>query len=109
MRTGALLVAWCWTRTTQRCGASVPSPRVHGHTVACQYVFQTYSGLFQRPLKGFRPSAFSEKAAGATSPVLRKELAYWKAAEAYANWAGTVEAGTDMVNTCDHLGFSSLD
>ena len=68
-----------------------------------------HSGVFQRPLKGFRSSAFSEKVAGATSPVLRNELAYWKAAKAYANWTGTVEAGTAMVNTCDHLGFSSLD
>lgn len=90
-------------------GASVASPGVHRNTVACQYVFQTYSGVFQRPLKGFQPSAFSEKVAGAASPVLRKELAYWEAAKAYKNWAGTVEVGTVMVNTCDHLGLGGLD
>lgn len=85
------------------------SAGAHRTRVACQYVYQTYSGLFQRPLKGLHPGAFSEKVADAASPVLRKELVYWKAAKAFKNWAGTDEAGVAMVNTCDHLGLSRLD
>ena len=114
MRTGALLTALLIAGSAglaqpSDTGAATASPGVHRNTVACQYVYQTYSGLFQRPLKGFRPSAFSEKVGDAASPVLRKEVAYWKAAKAYKNGAGMVEAGTAMVNTCDHLGLNSLD
>lgn len=113
MRTGALLTALlvaggAGLAPLNDVGASVTTPGVR-NTVACQYVYQTYSGLFQRPLEGFRPREFSQKVAGAASPTLRKELAYWEAAKAYKNWGGTVEAGTAMVNTCDHLGLSSLD
>src|SRR5271155_2920506 len=99
MRTCALLTALLVTggaglAPLSHAGASVASPGVHRNTVACQYIYQTYSGVFQqRPVKGFRPIAFSEKVAGAASPVLRKELAYWKAAKAYTNWAGMVEVG----------------
>ncbi len=105
-----LVVAGAGIAPHGKVGAAVASPGVHRNRIACQYVYQTYSGVFQqRPVKGFRPSAFSEKVAGAASPALRKELAYWKAAKAYTNWAGMVETGTAMVNTCDHLGLSSLD
>jgi hypothetical protein len=114
IRTGALLTAVLIVGSAglaplSDADAAAASPGVHRNTVACQYVYQTYSGVFHRPLKGFRPGAFSEKVAGAASPTLRKELAYWEAAKAYKNWGGTVEAGTAMVNTCDHLGLSSLD
>jgi hypothetical protein len=114
MRTGALLTALLVAggvglAPLSDVDASATTPGVHRNTVACQYVYQTYSGLFLRPLEGFRPSEFSQKVAGAASPTLRKELAYWEAAKAYKNWGGTVEAGTAMVNTCDHLGLSSLD
>jgi hypothetical protein len=114
MRTGALLTALLVTggaglAPLSDAGASVASPGVHRNATACQYVYQTYSGVFNRPLKGFQPSAFSEKVGRAASPELRNELTFWKAAKAYKNGAGMVEAGTAMVNTCDHLGLSSLD
>jgi hypothetical protein len=90
-------------------GAAAASSAVHRNTIACRYVYQTYSDLFQRPLKGFRPSDFSQKVAGAASATLRKQLTYWRVAKAYQNWAGVVETGNAMVNTCDHLGLSSSD
>ncbi len=90
-------------------GAAASSSAVHRNTTACQYIYWTYSGLFERPGKGYRPSALPEKVAGAASATLRRELAFWKAASAYENGAGVLQVGTAMVNTCDRLGFSHLD
>jgi hypothetical protein len=88
--------------------ATTSPSTTHRNMVACAYVDWTYSGLFQRPLEGYRPNAFARKVGGAASTKLRHELAYWKAAKAYENWAGVEEAGTAMVNTCDALGLSRL-
>jgi hypothetical protein len=88
-------------------GAKAPSSAVNRNSIACQYVFQVYSGTFQHPLKSFRPSAFSHKVEVAASKTLRTELAYWNAAKAYKNWSGVIQVGTAMVNTCDHLGLSN--
>ena len=86
--------------------SSTSSTALHRNTVACDYVDWTYSGLFQHPLEGSKPSAFSRKVGGAASATLRREVSYWAAAKAYQNWAGVDEAGLAMVNTCDRLGIS---
>ncbi len=90
-------------------GAATRSSPVHRNTIACEYVYQSYSGLFQRPRKDFEPSTFPQKVGGAASTMLRRELTYWKAAKAHGNWAAVNVSGIAMVNTCDHLGLSRLD
>ena len=89
--------------------ATSASSAVHRNTIACQYILYTYSGLLQRAPKGFQPADLPKKVAAAASATLRKEMRYSRSAAAYKNYAGVVEAGTAMVNTCDNLGLSNVD
>ena len=54
--------------------SSTSSTSLHRNTVACDYVDWTYSGLFQHPPKGYRPSAFVRMIEGAASATLRREV-----------------------------------
>ena len=87
--------------------ATSASSAVHRNTIACQYILYTYSGMLQP--KGFQPADLPKKVAAAASATLRKEMRYSRSAAAYKNYAGVVEAGTAMVNTCDNLGLSNVD
>jgi len=99
------------------CGGTAQADHAHQarpsaasrNKLACEYVLVTFSPLAQRVPKGYRTADLPRIVAGAASPVLRQELSAMQAAAASKNFAEVPQAASEMVETCDQLGFSDVD